>query len=296
MDVPAICRAVPLVSVCDLGHPSAGLPVADRKRHRPWEGQGCMVRAESICTHLERVLDASSIEEIWALHTARMAEYGFDRLLYGFTRFRTNNFFGNVDDLLVLSNHDADYLQTFLHDGLYHHAPMVKWAAAHEGACSWRIIEEMIQQNALTPAELKVVEFNLKMGVRAGYSLSFRDVSVRAKGAIGLAARRGLSQRDVDEIWAEHGRDLTVINTVTHLRITSMPFATSRRALTPRQREALEWVGDGKTTQDIATIMGLTPATVEKHLRLAREALDVDTTTQAVLKASFQNQIFIVPS
>jgi LuxR family transcriptional regulator len=45
--------------------------------------------------------------------------------------------------------------------------------------------------------------------------------------------------------------------------------------------------------QDIATIMGLTPATVEKHLRLAREALNVDTTAQAVLKAALQNQMFI---
>jgi LuxR family transcriptional regulator len=104
-----------------------------------------------------------------------------------------------------------------------------------------------------------------------------------------------MRQHEVDAVWDEHGREITAINNVTHLRITSMPFASSRRALTPRQREALEWVGDGKTTQDIATIMGLTSATVEKHLRLAREALDVDTTAQAVLKASFQNQIFVLP-
>ena len=56
----------------------------------------------------------------------------------------------------------------------------------------------------------------------------------------------------------------------------------------------LEWVGDGKTAQDISTIMGVSPATIEKHLRLAREALDVETTAQAVLKASFQNQLYAV--
>jgi len=67
-----------------------------------------------------------------------------------------------------------------------------------------------------------------------------------------------------------------------------------RRPLTRRQREVLEWVGDGKTVQDIALLMGLTPATVEKHLRLAREALEVGTTAQAVLKASYQNQIFVL--
>ena len=84
------------------------------------------------------------------------------------------------------------------------------------------------------------------------------------------------------------------MNNVAHLKLTNLPYSTARRNLTSRQREALEWVGEGKTTQDIATIMGLTPATIEKHLRLAREALNVETTAQAVLKASFQNQIFVL--
>jgi LuxR family transcriptional regulator len=84
------------------------------------------------------------------------------------------------------------------------------------------------------------------------------------------------------------------MNNVTHLKLIQLPFSSPNRQLTPRQREALEWMRDGKNTQDAAEIMGLTPATVEKHLRLAREALDVETTAQAVLKASFQNQIFVL--
>ncbi|WP_415182700.1 helix-turn-helix transcriptional regulator [Phaeovulum sp.] len=244
-------------------------------------------------THLERLLEAPTIQEIWALHCDKMAEYGFDRLLYGFTQFRTPNSFGNLEDTVVLSNHSESYLDTFIRGGMFHDAPMVRWAATHEGAASWRWVDEQARAGKLNEAELKVLEFNLRHGIRAGYSISFRDVSVRAKGAIGLAASESLRQHDVDVIWERHGRELMVFNTMTHLRISSMPLATARRPLTSRQREVLEWVGDGKTTADIATIMGLTPATVEKHLRLAREALDVDTTAQAVLKASVQNQIFI---
>ena len=40
--------------------------------------------------------------------------------------------------------------------------------------------------------------------------------------------------------------------------------------------------------------MGLTAATVEKHLRLARESMGVETTAQAVLKAAFTNQMFVM--
>jgi LuxR family transcriptional regulator len=79
-----------------------------------------------------------------------------------------------------------------------------------------------------------------------------------------------------------------------HLKIMTLPVSLPNQALTRRQREALEWVGDGKTMQDIAQIMGLTQATIEKHLRLARETLNVETTAQAVAKAAFQNQMFVL--
>lgn len=255
-----------------------------------------MSEISPLVPHLERVLEAKSVQVIWELHIAKMAEYGFDRLIYGFTRFRTSQTqFGSADDILMLSNHDPAYIEAFINSGLFNHGPMVQWALENEGPASWRLIQQ-VAAGTLTATERKVLELNARFNVRAGYSISFHDQSVRAKGAIGLCARPDLTQADIDAMWSTHGREITIINNLVHLKLTSLPFASSRRALTPRQREALEWVGDGKTMQDIATIMGLTPATVEKHLRLAREALDVDTTAQAVLKASYQNQIFIMPT
>jgi DNA-binding CsgD family transcriptional regulator len=94
-------------------------------------------------------------------------------------------------------------------------------------------------------------------------------------------------------MWEEHGEDIILMNNVVHLKILTLPYDPPNRGLTRRQREALEWVGDGKTTQDIALLMGLTPATVEKHLRLARETLSVETSAQAVLKAALQNQMYV---
>ena len=61
--------------------------------------------------YLDQVLRASTIEEIWGLHTAKMASYGFDRLLYAFTRFKPPNALGSVDDSLILTNHHADYVK-----------------------------------------------------------------------------------------------------------------------------------------------------------------------------------------
>lgn len=245
-------------------------------------------------SYLQFLANAPTLEDLWSAHTQKMGEYGFDRLIYGFTRFRTQSSLGDPEDFIILSNHSPDYVEGFVHGGLYAHAPMLRWALENEGAGSWRQIAQRFDRGNLSPAELKVIEFNLRMKVTAGYTISFKSVSARSKGAISLAARAGMLQDEVDAVWEEHGRDIHLMNNIAHLKILTLPYSPPNRGLTRRQREALEWVGDGKTTQDIAILMGLTAATVEKHLRLARESLSVETTAQAVLKASLHNQMFVL--
>ena len=139
-----------------------------------------------------------------------------------------------------------------------------------------------------------MLAFNQSHDVIAGYSISFKSLRPRVKAAIALTARPGMTQSEVDALWQRDGETIQALNNLAHLCIQTLPYEPPKRGLTDRQREVLSWVGDGKTVQDIAIVMGLTHATVEKHLRLARHALCVETTAQAVLKASFQNQIFFV--
>ncbi len=243
--------------------------------------------------YLNRLTNVSSDEELWALHTDRMSRYGFDRLLYGYTRYRTRTSLGDPEDMVLLSSHSRDYMDTFMADGHYQQGPTVRWALENDGACSWRWMGDLAAANLLTENEKRVVEFNRSMDVTAGYTISFRSISHRTKGAIALTASNDRNQDDVDETWAQHGEELIAVNNIMHLKLHTLPYSGAR-PMTKRQREVLQWVGDGKTTQDIAVLLELTPATVEKHLRLAREALDVETTAQAVLKAAFYNQMFIL--
>jgi LuxR family transcriptional regulator len=251
-----------------------------------------MVSQELDC--LLDLTNASSIEALWDLHCKTMAEYGFDRLIFGFTRFRSETSLGDPNDFLILSNHDKDYLDRFIGEGHYRTAPMVRWALENDGAGSWSVMADLIANGVLTPEEQKVMAVNQEMGVTAGYTISFRSVSKRTKGAIALTARPGMSQEEADAVWRKHGDEIILMNNIIYLKVLTLPYTPPNQSLTKRQREALEWVGDGKTMQDIAAIMGLTQATIEKHLRLAREALNVETTAQAVMKAAFQNQMFVV--
>jgi LuxR family transcriptional regulator len=248
----------------------------------------------TLSEYLQQLTQFKTIEELWRAHVQQMSRYGFDRLLYGYTLFKTRTSLGDPDDFVILTNHCPEYLQGFLADGLYAHAPMLTWALENEGHASWRVSQEMAAQGLLDKQARKVQDFNQSMGVHAGYTISFNSASERFKGAISLAARADLDQDGIDQIWAEHGADIVLMNNVAHLKILTLPYHAPKRGLTKRQREVLQWVGDGKTTQDIALLMGLTPATIEKHLRLARATLSVETTAQAVLKAALHNQMYAV--
>jgi LuxR family transcriptional regulator len=242
--------------------------------------------------HLHRVANAGTPEELWALFLSIMADYGFDRVNYGFTRYLRDGSIGDVQDALFLSNHDRDTVREYFDMGFFMRTPMFRWVMQNTGACSWQWAEDQRAAGLLSSDELDAMATARRMGIAAGYSISFAELSPRARGAMGLTATRGLCQHQVDERWAEVGEEILAICNMFHLRITHMPFRIRRRPLSPRQREALEWVAEGKTTQDIAVIMGISPAMVEKHLRLAREALDVETTAHAVAKATMLNHIF----
>lgn len=248
---------------------------------------------EKTMDYIETVMNQTSLETLWQMHCDKMATYGFDKMIYGYTNYRSGKSLGDVDDFFVLSNHDSAYLDRFLGEGLYFHGPMMQWALENSGAQSWRMAKDAYHNGALTAQQRKVYEVNQEHGLYAGYSISFPSVSSRTKGAISLGAHAKYDQDQIDAMWEKYGREIMLINNVAHLKFQSLPYNNPERELTKRQREVLEWVGDGKTIQDIALLIERTPATVEKHLRLARDAMNVETTAQALLKASFMHQIYL---
>ncbi|SHI31417.1 LuxR family transcriptional regulator [Wenxinia saemankumensis] len=247
-----------------------------------------------LLSRLERITNATSDSELWDAYCARLARLGFDRLIYGLTRYRSDRGLGNARDWVLLTNHSDAYVRGYIGEGLVRDSPMLRWALENDGAQSWTWLADPARRVELSEGERRVIAFNQVHEVTAGYTISFRSISPRAKGAMALTAAPGLSQDEVDAIWQAHGREIVALSNVLHLKLASLPQSWARR-LTPRQVEVLQWVGDGKTTADIALLLGVTPATVEKHLRLAREAMEVETTAQAVLKAAFYNRLFPVP-
>jgi LuxR family transcriptional regulator len=231
-------------------------------------------------------LAMDNVDDLWAHHTQVMAEFGFDRLFYAFNAFRGAGLYDNPEDALLLTNMPSDYVEAYVGGGMFRDGVMLRWAVQNTGAASWRDVYEVMLQEPVSKGQQAMLELNHRHGLVAGYTISFPMAIKNANAGIGLVAKHGMTQDDVDAIWAQHGEIIQIINHVAHLCILQLPAAGQRRLLTARQAEVLELVADGKTMQDIAIVLERNVATVEKHLRGARDALGVETTAQAVRKAS----------
>ena len=241
---------------------------------------------------LARIAEATAVGPVWQAATGFFARLGFGRVNYGYTRFLNDKTIGNPEDAVFLTTADPEYARRYFAGGLYARTPAFRWAQQNTGACTWSWVGEAMARGELSPEEVAAVKQNLAMGISAGVTVSFPETSTRAKGALGMIADPGMDHAAVEEIWSARRDEILAVANMMHLKIVNMPGANRRRPLTQRQREALEWVADGKTAQDVALLMDVSPAMVEKHLRLAREALDVETTAQAVAKAALLNMIF----
>jgi DNA-binding NarL/FixJ family response regulator len=83
---------------------------------------------------------------------------------------------------------------------------------------------------------------------------------------------------------ASDGQDTTLL--VHRRHSASEPAALAKTFnLTLREAEVLHWLAAGKTTKDIADILGMSPRTVDKHLQHIFEKLGVETRTSAVAMA-----------
>lgn len=78
-----------------------------------------------------------------------------------------------------------------------------------------------------------------------------------------------------------------------HSRARHLPGGdeANRVRLTPREREVVSWLARGKTADDIAGLLGLSPRTVEYHIANAGQKLNTTNRTHTVVEALRLNQI-----
>jgi PAS domain S-box-containing protein len=163
-----------------------------------------------------------------------------------------------------------------------------RYVDVNEAACSFlglsrdqvigRRFDEFLAPDIRGTVEVAWPDF-LDLGRHAGFfSLQMPDGSVRKTMYSSIAN-------------VTPGRHLTVYLLEEGQKARGNGRAGTTSSLSPRQREVLELVADGKTSTDIAERLVVSPETVRTHLRNARLKLGASTKAQAVAIAMVRGEI-----
>lgn len=244
---------------------------------------------------IERLMYAPSIEDVWSHLSEQAEKLGFPYVHYTLYRVLEADGLSMPKELMVLSNLDKSLVDRFINDDFLTTAPLSRWLHNNGGIVSWASVFDQWQQGLLTQPEVRALQAFLEMGHFAGWGMSLRGIAPRLTGGIVFGGPLGMTQPELDRIWEKHSRYLIALTGLAHMRLASLPSSTLNDQLTTRQREVLECISSGKSNAEVAERLNISLPTVEKHLRLARQALGVKTTVQAIVLATIRNQIFVTP-
>lgn len=245
-----------------------------------------------ITDFLERCINAGSVDELRDAYCETMAHFGFAHVLYA-ARFMLALPPSVLDEgVQICSNFPPDFTDPLLARQLLIDSHWGRWAIRNSGSISARGLADLSAGDAAAEARARAAEH----GFEAGQLISLKDKVLRAHGAVLLNPYPGASHAEAERLWHAAEREITLISWLMHMRMATIRRSHPSGRLTPRQREVLEWSSAGKTVAEIGTILGVTAATIEKHLRLARDTMAAGTTAQAILKAHLTHQLFVQDS
>lgn len=232
---------------------------------------------------IEELLAAGTLSDIRTVFMAAAAQFGFENTFYAARFMLTVPASLLREPPVVLTNAPAPVLEEARQLRDLDSDGWVRWVLENDGDISSAELQAQWSSPSLQVAA--------RYGVGAVHILSLRERVLHSAGAVLLNPHKGADDEVLAQRWRQSGRDMRILSWIMHMRVATMARQQFPPTLTPRQREVLGWRSAGKTVDEIAIILGITPATVEKHLRLARDSLGVETTPQAVLKAHVTHQL-----
>lgn len=213
-----------------------------------------------------------------------MQDYGFEHTLYA-ARFLALPATVMQEDTEIFSNYPRDFVEALQTRRPINGTGISGWSLQNSGSIA---LHELVAIHSTDPLAEMLVTHHLQ----AGRLISLKDRVLRSHGAVMINPFSKATPEDTESRWSKAHHEIGVLSWVMHMRMATILRRRANTHLTSRQREVLEWSSAGKTVAEIATILGVTPATIEKHLRLARDSLGAGNTAQAILKAHLTHQLF----
>lgn len=148
----------------------------------------------------------------------------------------------------------------------------------------WRNLHNLVP---LTDGDLKMLAAGRESGIGDGFTIP-RHLPGEASGSCTFVVQ---PDRDLPRDMLRVAEIVGAFALTSARRIIGIPPPRDRPVLSERQRECILWSARGKTSAEIAVILGISEETVTQHLKTARERYDVHCRQTLILCALFDGLI-----
>lgn len=189
-------------------------------------------------------------------------------------------------EAVMMHNYPGGWVRTYSEARLYETDPVLKHAESSPLPFFW---DAAFQSAPITKSQKTMMADAAGYGIIHGYTvplrLSWLPGSLRASCTV---------IPEDDPIDPRNYLAVEVVATYLHFcasRALAPWFAPARVELTPRERECLALVAQGKGDWTIGRVLGLSESTVHYHVEQLKRRLRVATRSQAVVQALMSGQI-----
>ena len=198
----------------------------------------------------------------------------------GFAKIDLNNKINSYD--IINFNYPDEWVEIYINKDYHNVDPIVKENFSNFKPQYW--VDTYKKYNPPKEFIFLAEDFGLKKG----YAYGIKDKD--NKGSIFSFA---------DTFTERHPRTEIILKyIIPHLHQSLVRIMVQERAkqkvnLTPREKEVLKWIKEGKTSWDISVILGISERTVNFHINNIKHKLDAVSRVQAVAIAIEQGLIDI---
>lgn len=201
--------------------------------------------------------------------------------LFGFSAFMVLNLpdtsASTIAEHSVINNWPTEFTAAYDRLGLLRTSPLVAAMRSSTKPLAMSLDERTAASPESTRADSE--ELFRRFGFLMTVAIAVHDV----RGGRGIVFFDG----DRDELCHTEMLELTMLAVHVYDRLSQIAHADSREVspLTDRETDCLAWTAEGKTSSEIAEILGLSEHTVNHYLNRAARKLGTVNRTQAVAKA-----------
>jgi LuxR family transcriptional regulator, quorum-sensing system regulator BjaR1 len=183
----------------------------------------------------------------------------------------------SLSALSVVSNWPPELVNAYDANRLLEDSAVIQTLMQSTEPIVWQI--EKINENRTRERRALAVELFREFGLINGVYFSVHTAQ-RTRGAVSFAGNR--PDPSTGELM-----ELSFLSSLIYERLKSFALATTavEKALSPREKQCLQWTAAGKTSLEIALILELSEHTVNHYLSTVCQKLDAHNRAHMVSKA-----------